>query len=56
MTLIIEIPCKTGIEMENNLNKAIDDFAEVLAKRGFSEIKLTACDENLKLIYNIQLK
>ena len=56
MTLTIEIPCKTGIEMENNLNKAIDDFAEVLAKRGFSELELIAHDEKMKLIYNISLK
>ena len=35
MKLIIEIPCKDGLEMENNLNKAIDDFSIALKIKGF---------------------
>lgn len=56
MKLTIEIPCNSGVEMENNLNKAIEDFAEVLAKRGFSELELIAHDKKKNLIYNISLK
>lgn len=44
MKLTIEVPANTGIEMENNLNKAIDDFAKALKKRGFSPMELVAYD------------
>ncbi len=40
MKLTIEVPCTTGIEMEERLNKAIDHFSQVLEQRGFSEIWL----------------
>ena len=56
MTLTIEIPCKTETEMEDNLNKAIEDFAKVLARKGFSEMELIAHDEKKNLIYNISIK
>jgi hypothetical protein len=57
MKLIIEIPCNNGIEMENNLNKAIDDFSEMLLKKGFSPIELIAYNETveLELIYKLTL-
>jgi len=58
MKLTIEIPCNDGVEMENNLNKAIADFSEALLKNGFSEMELTAYNESIETepIYNITLK
>jgi len=47
MKLTIEIPCNSGIEMEENLNKALIDFEEVLKKRGFSEMELVSYSESL---------
>lgn len=35
MKLLIEIPCTHGLEMENNLNRAIEAFGEALKKKGF---------------------
>jgi hypothetical protein len=57
MVLKIEIPCADGIEMENNLNKAIDDFSQALKKRGFSEMELIAYNENIESqpIYKLTL-
>lgn len=48
MKLTIEIPCNDGVEMENNLNKAIADFSEALLKKGFSEMELTAYHETVE--------
>jgi len=57
MKLIIEIPCADGVEMENNLNKAIDDLSEALLKKGFSEIELLAYENViLEPIYKVTLK
>ena len=57
MKLIIEIPCISGLEMENNLNKAIDDFGEALKKRGFSEMELIAYNETVETapIYKVSI-
>ena len=57
MKLIIEIPCVDGIEMENNLNKAIDSFSEALKKKGFSEMELIGYENViLEPIYKVILK
>lgn len=48
MKLVIEIPCNDGVEMENNLNKAIDDFSEVLKNKEFSKMELIAYNENVE--------
>lgn len=58
MKLIIEIPCNDGVEMENNLNKAIDDFSQALKKKGFSEMELIAYNETLESepIYKITIQ
>ena len=40
MKLTIEIPCSSGVEMEDRLNKAISGFSEALKKRGFVEMEL----------------
>lgn len=57
MKLTIEIPCTDGEEMENNLNKAIDDFSKALKERGFSEMELVAYNETLdsEPIYKLTL-
>ena len=58
MKLTIEIPCNDGVEMENNLNKAISDFSEALLKKGFSEMELIAYNETIESepIYKLTLK
>lgn len=59
MKLTIEIPCKDGLEMEENLNKAISDFSEALKKKGFTEMELIAhIDRNgtIEPIYTLNLK
>ncbi len=58
MKLTIEIPCSNGVEMENNLNKAIDDLSKALKTRGFSEMELIAYNESVELepIYKLELK
>ena len=58
MKLRIEIPCNNGIEMENNLNKAILDFSEALLKKGFSEMELIAYNETVESepIYKLSIK
>jgi len=64
MKLTIEIPCDNGIEMEENLNKAIKDFSEALRKKGFSEMALTAYNNedisepiySLTLLHNQKFK
>jgi len=56
MKLTIEIPCNNGLEMEQNLNRAIDDFSKQLEKRGFSEMELIAYNESLDApIYKVVL-
>jgi len=58
MKLTIEIPCNDGVEMENNLNKAIADFSETLLNKGFSEMELIAYNETVEAepIYKLTLK
>lgn len=58
MKLTMEIPCNDGVEMENNLNKAINDFSDALKKRGFSEMELIAYNETIdsEPIYKLTLK
>lgn len=58
MKLIIEIPCNDGVEMENNLNKAIDDFGEALKNKGFVEMNLIAYNEMIESepIYKLTLQ
>ena len=58
MKLIIEIPCNSGIEMENNLNKAIEDFGQALKKKGFSEMELIAYNESVETepVYKVTLQ
>lgn len=53
--LIIEIPCNDGEEMENNLNKAIDDFGVALKYRGFREMELIAQNIGSELIYKVTI-
>ena len=57
MKLTIEIPCRDGVEMETNLNKAITDFSEALLKKGFSEMNLIAYKDSVESepIYKITL-
>lgn len=58
MKLTIEIPCNDGVEMENNLNKAIADFSDALKKKGFSEMELIAYNESVESepIYKLTLQ
>ena len=57
MTLTIEIPCNSGIEMETNLNKAIASFGDALREKGFSPMELEAFDESIEnCIYKLKLE
>lgn len=58
MKLTIEIPCEDGLQMENNLNKAIDDFSRALKDKGLSEMELEAYlhDDISNPIYKLSLK
>ena len=58
MELTIKINCDNGLEMENNLNKAIEDFGQALLKKGFSEMELIGytSENDLKEIYNVTIK
>jgi hypothetical protein len=42
MKLIIEVVCNDGLDMEINLNRAIDDFSKALKSKGFGEMELIA--------------
>lgn len=58
MKLTIEINCNDGLEMEENLNKAIGDFELALEKKGFSDMELIAYNETIESepIYKITIK
>ena len=49
MTLTIEIPCKTETEMEDNLNKAIEDFAKGL--KAVKTVEVVKQTETSKQLY-----
>ncbi len=57
MKLTIEIPCNNGLEMEENLNKAISDFSEALKQKGFSKMELIAYNETIdsESVYKLTL-
>lgn len=57
MKLTIEIPCNDGLEMETNLNRAIESFSEALKKKGFSKMELIAYSETVdsEPIYKLTL-
>lgn len=51
-TLIITVDFSTGIEMENSLNKAIDELAYILKKKGLIDMILEGKDfASLSTIY-----
>lgn len=57
MKLTIEVPCSTGIEMEKNLNRAIDDLSKALEKKGFVKMELVAFDDSVctEPIYKVNI-
>lgn len=57
MKLTIEIPCTNGLEMEENLNKAIDDFGTALKQKGFCKMELIAYNESVdsESIYKVTI-
>lgn len=56
MLLTIEVPFETGIEMEDNLNKAIDELGSVLKRKGLREIELDGMDDDLKPLYKVKIE
>lgn len=55
--LTIEVYFDTGIEMENNLNKAIDELGAVLKKKGLMEMELEGRKaDNLVPMYGVTIK
>jgi hypothetical protein len=57
MVLTIKVEFETGIEMENKLNKAIDELSTVLKIRGISEMELIGrdMDNDGKLVYEVKI-
>ena len=55
MELTIKVPFETSEQMEDNLNRAIDELCSVLKKKGLIEIKLTGMDYDLKNIYTVAI-
>lgn len=58
MKLIIEVdfPSNKGLEMVQNLNKAIDELSKVLKRKGLCEMELTGVDENLNQLYKVNIQ
>jgi hypothetical protein len=56
LTITVDFESGDGLQMEQNLNKAIDDLSSVLKKKGLREMDLTGVDENLKELYKITIK
>lgn len=55
LTIKVNFESNSGIEMEQNLNKAIDELSVVLEKKGICEMELDGIDENLKMLYKVEL-
>ena len=56
MKLIIEVNFENGIEMEDNLNKAIDELSSILKKKGLCEMNLIGMSaDNMKEIYEVDI-
>lgn len=55
--LLIAVPFSTGLEMEQNLNRAISDLGEALKKKGLIPMNLEAAnfDDNMKPIYKVEI-
>ncbi len=59
LTIIVEFENGNGLEMETNLNKAIDEIASVIKHKGLgktTDMELTGVDDNLKTLYKISIK
>ncbi len=59
LTITIEFENGNGLQMEENLNKAIDELSSVLKHKGLgihSDFELTGVDDNLKELYKIKIK
>lgn len=58
MKLFIEVdfPSNKGLEMEQNLNKAIDELSTVLERKGLCEMELQGIDDDLKQLYKVEIK
>lgn len=55
LNIVIDFETDNGLQMEQNLNKAIDELSSVLKKRGLSEIELIGMDDNLKELYKVTI-
>ena len=57
MTLNITVEFESGIEMEENLNKAIRELSSILEKRGLSEMELLGhdFDKDNKFMYEVKI-
>ena len=54
--LIIKVPFENGVEMEENLNKAIDELSAVLKKKGLMHMELKGVDMGLNNIYTVTIE
>lgn len=56
-TLTITVEFSTGLEMENNLNKAIDSLSEAIKRKGLMNMTLEGKDlESLSAMYTVEIK
>lgn len=53
--LTIRVSFETEWQMEENLNKAIDDLSSVLKKKGLRNMDLLGVDEKLNEIYKVTI-
>lgn len=59
LTITVDFEAGNGLEMENNLNKAIKEIEVVLTKKGLwvnSEFELIGIDGDLKQLYKVIIK
>jgi len=56
-TLTITVEFKNGIEMEDNLNKAIDEFSSVVKRKGLIDMTLEGKHAaSLAAMYKVEIK
>lgn len=54
--LVIKVPFESGIEMEENLNKAIDELGSVLKKKGLIPMELQGINAELAPLYTVNIE
>lgn len=54
--LTIEVNFEKGVDMEEGLNKAIDELSSVLKKKGLMNMELKGVGDDLRPLYNVNIE